>query len=260
MVAGISHPPAAATTAASPGRRLAVRTLVTSTAEEAGRQAAALIAAQAQRDIATHGRFLLALSGGRTPAEMLRRLAQEPLPWERVHIFQTDERVAPRGSPERNLSLLEHALIRSTTIPASNLHAMPVEAASLPQAARDYAAELRALAGRPAVLDLVHLGLGADGHIASLFPGDAALDVTDADCVMTGMAHGQSRMTLTLPLMSRAARLLLLVTGESKAPALARLVRGDPTMPAGRLRRSRITIVADAAAAALADAPPGAGP
>ncbi len=236
-----------------------MRTLIAATPEEAGQQAAALIAEQARREIAVRGRFLLALSGGRTPEAMLRYLAREPLPWECVHIFQTDERVAPRGSPERNLTLLERTLVRSVQLPAGHLHAMPVEAAALQQAALEYATELRTLAGRPAVLDLVHLGLGEDGHIASLFPGDAALDVTNADCAVTGAAHGLPRMTLTLPLLSRAARLILLVTGESKAPALARLVQGDRIMPAGRLRRSRITIVADAAAASLANAPPGAG-
>lgn len=189
---------------------------------------------------------------------MLRHLAREPLPWEGVHVFQTDERVAPRGSPERNLTLLERTLLCAGRIPAGHLHPMPVEAASLDLAALEYAAELRALAGRPAVLDLVHLGLGDDGHVASLFPGDAALDVLDADCAATDVARGLRRMTLTLPLLSRAARLLMLVTGGSKAQALARLLRGDRDIPAGRLRRSRITIVADAAAAPFAPLSPAA--
>lgn len=236
-----------------------MRTLILATAEEAALQAASLIAAQARQTIAVGRPFLFALSGGHTPEGMLRHLARESLPWDCVHIFQTDERVAPRGSPERNLTLIERTLIRGAPIPAGRLHAMPVEAASLEQAALEYAAELRALAGRPAVLDLVHLGLGKDGHVASLFPGDPALDVTDLDCAITGPAHGLRRMTLTLPLLSRAARLVLLVTGESKAPALARLLEGDRELPAGRLRRSRLTIVADAVAASLAQAPPRSG-
>lgn len=236
-----------------------MRTVIVATAEEAGHRAAALIAGHARQRIAVAGRFLLALSGGRTPEGMLRHLVQESLPWDAVHVFQTDERVAPRGSPERNLTLLERTLLRSGSLPAGHLHPMPVEAASLERAALEYAAELRALAGRPVVLDAVHLGLGDDGHVASLFPGDPALDVVDADCAATGVARGLRRMTLTLPLLCRAARLVLLVTGGSKAPALARLLQGDRDIPAGRLRRSRITIVADAAAASFTPALPGAG-
>jgi 6-phosphogluconolactonase len=226
-----------------------VRTLIAATAEDAATQAAALIAAQARRDVAARGRFLLALSGGRTPEPMFRQLAHEDLPWSDIHVFQADERVAPRGSPERNLTAIEQALVRAGRLPPANLHPMPVEAASLEQAAREYAAAMQALAGRPVLLDLVHLGLGADGHVASLLPGDAVLEVEAADCAVAAGAGGRPRMTLTLPLLNRAARLLLLVTGAAKAAVLGRLGAGDASLPAGRLRRSRITIVADAAAA-----------
>lgn len=227
-----------------------MRTLIAATPEEAGQQAAALVAAQARRDVATRGRFLVALSGGRTPEAMFRHLAREDLPWAGIHVFQADERVAPRGSADRNLTTIERALVRGGRLPPANLHPMPVEAVSLEQAAVEYALALRSLAGKPVVLDLVHLGLGEDGHVASLFPGDATLDLVDADCAVTRSPNQLSRMTLTLPLLNRAARLLVLVTGESKSAALARLLgRGDTSMPAARLRRSRITIVADAAAA-----------
>lgn len=227
-----------------------MRTLIAPTPDEAGREAAALIASQARREIAVRGRFLLALSGGRTPEPMFHQLAREDLPWASVHVFQADERAAPRGSAQRNLTAIERALVKYGRLPPGNLHPMPVEGAALEAAAREYALELRSLAGKPPVLDLVHLGLGTDGHVASLLPSDAALEVTDADCAVTAAAGGWRRMTLTLPLLNRAARLLLLVTGAAKAATLARLMAGEAALPAARLRRSRITIVADAAAAA----------
>ena len=227
-----------------------MRILIAATPEEAGQQAAALVAAQARRDVAARGRFLVALSGGRTPEAMFRQLARENLPWADIHVFQADERVAPRGSADRNLTTIERVLVRAGPLPPANLHPMPVEVASLEQAASEYAAALRGLAGKPAVLDLVHLGLGEDGHVASLFPDDATLDVADADCAVTRPAEGLMRMTLTLPLLNRAARLLVLVTGASKSAALVRLARGDERLPAGHLRRSRLVIMADAAAAA----------
>ncbi|HEY6003916.1 MAG TPA: 6-phosphogluconolactonase [Anaeromyxobacter sp.] len=213
------------------------------------RRAAALIAALARAAVAERGRFLLATSGGATPWAALRLLAGEEVPWARVHLFQVDERVAPAGHPERNLTQLRSSFLSRVPILAAQVHAMPVEEADLEAAAGRYAAELRAAAGTPVVLDLAQLGLGADGHTASLFAGDPALDVTDAEVAVAGPHQGRRRMTLTLPALGRARRVLWIVTGAAKAEALARLRRGDPGLPAARVRSDRAVLLTDEAAA-----------
>ena len=114
---------------------------------------------------------------------------------------------------------------------------------------RRYALTLREIAGSPPVLDLVHLGLGPDGHTASLVPGDAVLDVTDADVALTGVYQGRRRMTLTYPILNRSRRILWLVTGSEKAGMLVRLRDGDLSIPAGRVRRDQALVLADRAAA-----------
>jgi 6-phosphogluconolactonase len=210
--------------------------------------AARLIAAEARAAIASRGRFLLAVSGGQTPWEMLRALTVEDVPWPSLHFFQVDERVAPPGHPDRNLTHLREALSHAP-LPRDQLHAMKVEAADQGAAAREYAAELARLAGSPPVLDLVHLGLGADGHTASLVPGDAVLGITDRDVAITGEYQGRRRMTLTYPLINRSRRILWLVTGAAKAPMFARLRAADPSIPAGRVGQANALILADAAAA-----------
>jgi 6-phosphogluconolactonase len=126
---------------------------------------------------------------------------------------------------------------------------MPVEMADLDEAVMRYAQSLVELAGLPPVLDLVHLGLGSDGHTASLVPGDPVLDVTDADVALTGVYQGRRRMTLTYPVLNRARTVLWLITGEEKADMLVRLDRGDPTIPAGRIRQDHAIVLADTAAA-----------
>jgi 6-phosphogluconolactonase len=218
-------------------------------AEAVARRAASFIAELAREAVETRGRFLLATSGGATPRLMLQLLAGEDLPWPHVHLFQVDERVAPAGDPERNLTLLRSSLLGAVALPAENLHAMPVEAADLEEAAARYAAELRGVAGTPAVLDLVHLGLGVDGHTASLVPGDPALEVAQVDVTTTGPYQGRRRMTLTYPVLDRALQILWVVTGPDKVPALEALLLGDRTIPAGRVRSDRALILADAAAA-----------
>jgi 6-phosphogluconolactonase len=221
--------------------------------EAVARRAAAHIADLAREAVAQRGLFSLAVSGGATPRPMLRLLAGERLAWPRVHVFQVDERIAPAGHPDRNLTQLGASLREAVAFPAQNFHAMPVEAGDLEEAAARYAVELRAVAGSPAVLDLVHLGLGADGHTASLAPGDPALQVTGADVALTGEFRGRRRMTLTYPALDRARNILWLVTGLDKAPALERLLVGDPEIPAGRVRRGRALILADADAAGFGE-------
>jgi 6-phosphogluconolactonase len=180
---------------------------------------------------------------------MLRALGGEAVPWEGVHVVQADERVAPAGHTDRNIARLRDILLAHAPLGPDRIHAMPVEAADLAAAAAEYAMLLREVAGTPPVLDLVHLGLGDDGHTASLVPGDPVLDVDGADVAPTGIYRGWRRMTLTYPVINRARRVLWLVTGVEKAGMLARLRDGDGTIPAGRVRRDRALVLADRAAA-----------
>ncbi|MGZ6060619.1 MAG: 6-phosphogluconolactonase [Myxococcaceae bacterium] len=210
--------------------------------------AAQLIAAQARSAVAARGRFSMAVSGGHTPWQMLRALAREDVPWGGVHLFQVDERVAPAGDPDRNLTHIRESLLASVKLPAAQLHAMPVEEKDLAGAAGLYAKELESVAGSPPVLDLVHLGLGPDGHTASLVPGDKALEVSRAEVTLSGPYQGRLRMTLTYPVLDRARKILWVVTGAEKVPMLARLQAGDRSIPAGRVRADNAVILADAAA------------
>jgi 6-phosphogluconolactonase len=210
--------------------------------------AAELIAADARRCVDERGRFVFAVSGGHTPAMMLRVLAGLVVPWDRVQVFQVDERVAPLGDPARNLTQLQECLLAHVPLRPEQVHAMPVEHADLDAAARGYAAALCAIAGTPPVLDLVHLGLGVDGHTASLVPGDPSLDVTDAEVALTGPYQGRRRMTLTFPVIDRARRVLWVVTGEEKSEMLRRLQAGDRAIPAGRVRQDRARLIMDLAA------------
>jgi 6-phosphogluconolactonase len=213
------------------------------------RKAAAVIAGAARAAAAARGRFVMAVSGGRTPWLMLRALAADELPWQQVHIAQVDERVAPAGDPDRNLAHLRASLLDHAPLPPDHVHAMPVEARDLDRAAEQYALTLRDVAGSPPVFDLVHLGLGPDGHTASLVPGDSVLDITDADVAATGAYHGRRRMTLTFPIINRSRLVLWLVTGSEKAATLVRLRDGDRSIPASRVRQDRSLVLADRAAA-----------
>lgn len=212
------------------------------------RRAASFIAAYARAAVAARGRFSMAVSGGHTPWVMLRALAEEALPWEHVHVLQVDERVAPAGSADRNLTHLRESL-RQAPLRPEQLHAMPVEEKDLAAGAASYARILQELAGIPPVLDLAHLGLGPDGHTASLVPGDPVLDVTDGDVALTGVYQGRRRITLTYPVLNRARRVLWLVTGAEKADMLLRLRAGDESIPAGRVQRDQALVLADQAAA-----------
>jgi 6-phosphogluconolactonase len=218
-------------------------------ADSVARAAAAAIAADARAAIAVRGRFAMAVSGGHTPWIMLRALGGENIPWAGVHVFQIDERVAPDGDPDRNLTHLRESLLQRAPLRPEQIHAMPVEAADLEAAAARYALTLRDTAGSPPVLDLVHLGLGPDGHTASLVPGDAVLGVTDRDVALTGVYQGRRRMTLTYPVLNRARRILWVVTGAEKVEMVRRLFDGDQSIPAGRVNREQALLLADHAAA-----------
>jgi 6-phosphogluconolactonase len=221
-------------------------------ADLVAQEAAKIIAADARAAVAERGSFVLAVSGGHTPWIMLQALAGEEVPWENVHLAQVDERVAPAGDPDRNLTHLRESLLEHALLPPEQLYAMPVESADLQMAAKEYATVLAKIAGSPPVFDLVHLGLGPDGHTASLVPGDPVLEVTDADVGVTGIYLGRRRMTLTFPVLNRARRILWLVTGGEKVEMLGRLRNADPTIPAGRVNQERALVFADRAAAAKA--------
>jgi 6-phosphogluconolactonase len=211
-------------------------------------RAAERIAQVLREAVKERGLCALAISGGTTPWLAFRALAGENVPWDRVHLFQVDERVAPSGDPERNYFHLKEALIDRIAIPSANVHPMPVEGGDLDEGALRYEAVLRRIAGTPPVLDLVQLGLGEDGHTASLLPGDAALQVVDADVAASGLYNGRRRMTLTFPAIDRARCILWLVTGSGKSAALERLRSGDRSIPAGRVRSDRAVLLADKAA------------
>ena len=214
-------------------------------------EAAKIIAREGRGAVAARGRFTLAVSGGQTPWQMLRALAGEDVPWASVYVGQVDERVAPAGHPDRNLTHLRESLLERVSLRPEQLCAMPVEAPDLEAAAVRYARLLQGIAGTPPVLDLVHLGLGPDGHTASLVPGDPVLDVTEADVALTQPYQGRRRMTLTYPTLNRARRILWVVTGSEKSGMLLRLCNGDPTIPAGRVRQDRALVLADPPAAQL---------
>ena len=207
-------------------------------AQAVAERGAEIVASAAADAVTQRGLFSLAVSGGRTPWAMFAALSGR-MPWEKVTIFQVDERVAPDGDPDRNLTQLQRSLPPSGGV---DVRPMPVTADDLEGAAAAYAS------GLPETVDLVHLGLGPDGHTASLVPGDPVLEVTDRDVALTGQYQGRTRMTLTYPVLNRARRILWLVTGEDKVDALARLRAGDQSIPGGRVATENALVVADVAA------------
>ncbi len=225
---------------------------VLESAESVAQKAADIIAEHARDAVRERGRFVMAVSGGHTPWLMLRALATKDVPWPSIHIVQVDERVAPSGDPDRNLTHLRESLLDRAPLPASQIHAMPVESADLERAAEEYSALLQGLAGSPPVLDLVHLGLGPDGHTASLVPGDPVLKVIDRDVAITQAYQGRRRMTLTYPIINRARMALWMVTGPEKTAMLNRLLDGDDAIPAGRIGCQDALLLADRAAAGYA--------
>ncbi|MGE0068287.1 MAG: 6-phosphogluconolactonase [Solirubrobacterales bacterium] len=209
----------------------------------AARRAAELIAEAGAAAVAERGVFGFAMSGGRSPWAMLAILGElEQMPWAETELFQVDERVASPGSEDRNLT---HMVLGLSMEHQPALRPMPVTQRDLDAAARDYENTL------PDPFDLIHLGLGPDGHTASLVPGDPVLEVSDRRVAMTGGEYqGHPRMTLTYPAINGARRILFLVTGAEKREPLAKLMAGDHSIPAGRVENAEIVVVADEAAAA----------
>lgn len=200
--------------------------------------AAALVADRARTAVGATGTFSFAVSGGRTPWAMFAELGKQEMPWEQVVIYQVDERVAPAGDPDRNLSHLREALGSAPAV----VKAMPVNDPDLNGASAAYADSL------PVRFDLVHLGLGPDGHTASLVPGDPVLDVTDRLVATTNPYQGHPRMTMTYPALARAEQILWLITGADKREPLSRLLAGDQSIPAGRVEAGASLALVDQAA------------
>ncbi|HJX08624.1 MAG TPA: 6-phosphogluconolactonase [Actinomycetota bacterium] len=205
----------------------------------AARRGAEVIAAVAREAVVERASCAIAVSGGTTPWQMFRALADEDVPWDALGIWQVDERIAPRDDDDRSLTHLLASLPR-----AARIHAMPVDgdADGLEARAATYAA------GLPARFDVVHLGLGDDGHTASLVPGDPVLGVHDHDVALTAPYRGHRRMTLTYPVLDRARSVLFLVTGEDKAPPLRMLLARDRSIPAARVQAADQRAIVDRAA------------
>jgi 6-phosphogluconolactonase/glucosamine-6-phosphate isomerase/deaminase len=204
-----------------------------------GRRAAELVAEAVRSAIDARRRFAWAISGGETPIPMFGRLAELDLPWDLVDTWQVDERIAPPDAPDRNGSGQAKALPPEAI---GGIRWMPVDDGDLDAAAARYAATL------PDRFDLVHLGLGHDGHTASLVPGDLVLEVRDLDVAVTAPYEGRRRMTLTYPGLSRADRAIWVVTGEGKREALRKLIEGDPSIPATHVSIPEQVVVTDRAA------------
>jgi len=230
-----------------------VNVRIAATAPDAAAEAATHIAAIARDAAARRGIFTLALSGGATPTGMLQALAGLDVPWHVTHLFQVDERVAAHGDPDRNLNTIEETLLSRVELDVSRLHAIPVEHPDIAAVPALYESALRSVAGSPPVLDVVHLGLGNDGHTASLVPADPVIRIRDRDVALTGTYRGRRRVTLTLPALNRARNVVWLVAGADKAGAVALLRAADPAIPASHVRQDGATLFADRAAAGLID-------
>ena len=206
-------------------------------AEAAAQEAARVIEMTAQAAIAERGKFDFAVSGGHTPWRMLEILSEGSLQWSKTSLFQVDERIAPTGSTERNLT---HLVLSLPLMCQAAIRPMPVGAKDLETAAQSYEYSL------PERFDLIHLGMGPDGHTASLVPGDPVLEVTDRKVALTdGDYQGTRRMTLTYPVLNEARKVLFLITGDGKEEAFAKLQDGDESIPAGRVTNPNVFTITD---------------
>lgn len=216
---------------------------------EVAKEAALYIADRIRENIAKKGFFAMAMSGGRTPWEMIKHLATENLPWEKVFLFQVDERIAPDGHQDRNLTQLFNTIQETSLMTRLNIFPMHVIAEDLDEACEDYADHIRRIT-ETGKLDLVHLGIGTDGHTASLIPGDSVLETHDREVALTDNPYqGRKRMTLTYPIINRAEKILWVVTGEEKAEMLSRLLHQDQTIPAGKIAQQQAILLTEESAA-----------
>ena len=218
------------------------------TADQVAAGAAAYLEHQIREALAHQPSYSLAISGGRTPWEMLKILSKADLPWQRVNLFQVDERVAPDGHADRNLTQLFQAIAGTPMVTQLRIFPMPVLAEDLEEGCREYTHVLDEVTEGKG-LDLIHLGLGSDGHTASLVPGDGVLDTEDRLVACTqNLYQGRIRMTLTYPLLNSAKQLLWIVTGSEKQEMVKRLLQQDPSIPAGSIRQENALLMVDQAA------------
>lgn len=216
-------------------------------ASQVAKEAAMLIAQRIRVQIGKKGYFTLAISGGRTPWEMIKELAEEDLPWEKVFLFQVDERIAPDAHPDRNMTQLFQAIQNSQLATRLNIFPMHVVGEDLALACREYGEQIQEIT-KNGKFDLIHLGMGSDGHTASLVPGDEILDVQDQKVALTGKPYqGRQRMSLTYPLINQASEILWIITGEEKAEMLRRLLQKDPSIPAGRISQEHAIVLTEEA-------------
>ena len=225
-----------------------MKTEIFPSADQVAKEAAAYIEQLIRETLAHKKTFSMAISGGRTPWEMLKILSKASLPWTRVNLFQVDERVAPDGHADRNLTQLFQAIEGSPLVTQLRIFPMPVLAANLDEGCREYIQVLDEVTEGKG-LDLIHLGLGSDGHTASLVPGDGVLDLQDRLVACTQNTYqGRIRMTLTYPLLNSAKQILWIVTGSEKQEMVRRLLNQDASIPAGSIRQENALLMADQAA------------
>ena len=220
-------------------------------------RAATLVVAEIHRAITDRGIFTIALSGGSTPKPLYAALAQQPLPWEKIHCFWGDERYVPVDHPDSNQGMTRQIWLNHVPIPPENIHPMPTDSGNPEEDATVHDAHLQAFFQvSPPIFptfDLILLGLGDDGHTASLFPHTDSLTVHDRS-ITVGNKDGQPRLTFTVPLINQARSILFLVAGANKQPALRAIFQeGDTELdrqyPARLVRpQSEVRWLLDAAA------------
>lgn len=225
-----------------------MKTEIFPSADQVAKEAAAYIEQLIRETLAHKKSFSMAISGGRTPWEMLKILSKADLPWQRVNLFQVDERVAPDGHADRNLTQLFQSIEGSPLVTQLRIFPMPVLADNLDEGCRNYIQVLDEVTEGKG-LDLIHLGLGSDGHTASLVPRDGVLEVNDREVACTEQLYqGRIRMTLTYPLLNSAKRILWIVTGTEKQVMVQRLLQQDVSIPAGAVNQANALLMLDQAA------------
>ncbi len=227
---------------------MSLKTEIFSSADQVAEGAAAYLEQLIRETLTQKKTFSMAISGGRTPWEMLKILSKVSLPWQRVNLFQVDERIAPDGHADRNLTQLFQALEGSPLVTRLRIFPMPVTAEDLDLASQEYANIIHEITEGEG-LDLIHLGMGSDGHTASLVPGDGVLEVKDREVACTqNLYQGRIRMTLTYPLLNSAKQILWIVTGAEKQEMVQRLLKQDGSIPAGIVNQANALLMMDSAA------------